>query len=43
MKNSHEMKRSLVVNKDLKSGDIISKNDIDFKRTFNGLEPNYYG
>ena len=42
IKNSYGMKRSLVVNKDLKSGNIITKDDIEFKRPLNGLEPNYY-
>lgn len=42
IKNSYGMKRSIVVNKDLKSGDIITKDDIEFKRPLNGLEPNYY-
>jgi N,N'-diacetyllegionaminate synthase len=40
-KNSFGMKRSLVVNKDVERGDVITEDLIGFKRPSNGLSINY--
>ena len=40
IENSYGMKRSLVINEDLKAGTIIEEKHIGFKRPNNGLSPN---
>lgn len=41
-KNTYGMRRSLVAKRDIKSGTMIKKEDVAFKRPMNGLSPNYY-
>jgi N,N'-diacetyllegionaminate synthase len=40
IKNIHGMKRSIVLKKDLEKGDLITIEDLEFKRPANGLDPN---
>tara|TARA_B100001059_G_scaffold60130_1_gene55729 strand:+ start:14246 stop:15250 length:1005 start_codon:yes stop_codon:yes gene_type:complete len=40
MKNAPSMKRSIVLKRKIKKGEVITINDVEFKRPANGLNPN---
>ncbi|MEO9873141.1 N-acetylneuraminate synthase [Ekhidna sp.] len=41
-KNTYGMRRSMIVNKDLRKGHTLGEDDIGFKRPMNGLSPTKY-